>query len=351
MKLAKWLRVTTLVMAAGLLGACGSGNVDEQPKMEMTLGDGCFVMDVGPELAEGEGLLAIGFTVKNNTEEKATVNVSDFSVYDEAGDKVDLVDVGAIDSDFGSFEGDGISSGKTVKGNLVFAVDKAQEYELEYESVEGETEIFVISPEEYVDETALSTELAKYYVENVFLGKKSEAAIGEAVLSNDLPAETEAFKQGFREALREEFTEYKPSDDELNTVINSFMGTNGQKAVVNYKILQSFPDSAVITVMPECLNFEKVNGEAILENFLVANEVAYEEKWDQIGIDAEKHLLAEYPNAFNHTPISAMAEGSGDSLQIRLKKQDGKWQVITEDTDDNYAFTMIKQTFRGDLYL
>lgn len=343
-----------------LLGACGDKGTATKPAVEsqnttVKIKSGTYVLQDGDKVKDGEGYLALDVSVKNTSKSSIDLSAQDFSLYDKKDNKISEKNMYSDDDSFQSFEGNSLSTGKSVDGYVVFPVDKDQKYELHFIPETGgskkDKEITLkVDASKYHDDTDNIKQLADQYVSQVFLNKAAaNEKKNQLKLTNDLEKEKNDFNQQFSTRLKKEFTDYIPSDAELGKTIDGFKATNQKKAKITYTIDQLFPTEASVYVSPEVINFDEIDTDSIISQFVDENEGKYED-YDKATQDAEKYLLQQLPSKFDSATVSQPSDMEGQGYKVNLTQKDGKWTVDSSKADNNYDYQSLASSFMGGLY-
>lgn len=350
MKLRKIVGLAGVALMGCGLAACSSAEVEVEPEIAFSVDSGTYIIPYGETPTPESGFLALDFTIKNLSDYKKNFSVEDFEMYDSEGEQADWFT--AYGEGFEPFGGASLAAGKSLKSTLVFRVNKAEIYDLEFYSEDGDYESWEVDAGEYTDESGDVLALTNSYIDGVFLGK-TPSAEATTKLVNDLNADRDVFKQGFAQALRGYFTYYQPNDDEANNIVNTFMQVNGERANINAVVTELYPTSAIVTVLPECLSFDNMNLVAVADKFWKENEDAYfdADKWESLNPDSDRAVIQQLPDIIRTSAVTKTQEGISGDMRLRLNKVGDQWEVVTADTDNNWEFFNLRQRLRGDLSL
>lgn len=353
-------KIVSLATALVFFSACGNENSTKEQNdtgsskvATINIDEGTYIVPEDEKADEGSGYLALKVRIKNKGKEILSVSPEDINLYDKEENKVSRKDIYIDDSNFKLFKFESVSGGKSTDGYVIFKVEKDKQYDLQYtpdgliDSKQKPIQID-IDAKKYKDVSSEVQSLTEDFVNSVFLNK--EDAGKESKLGNDLEQDKATFDKEFSKRLGEEFGYYKPSESELMNSVNSLKNANGKKAKVSYSIKELYPDSATIYVNPETIHFSNVDVDSIVEDFVNKNIEKYTD-YEKAEIDAEKYLLDQLPQKFENTTISKSNNSmSGEGFEVHLTKKDDKWVIDTSDSDNNYTFKYLKQSFMGDLY-
>lgn len=352
-----------------LLTACASGEskkaentTETEPKTEqnskvaVSIEGGSYLIPDGESVEEDTGFLALDIKVKNKTDKKLDVTSSDFSLYDEDGEKVASEHVYDSPGKFKLLSSESLSEDKSFTKPLVFKVDKKADYELHYEPVyssdEEEKGIKInVSTKDYPDDAKAIEELMDQYIAAVFYASdvKDSKEDSKLKLSNDLEEEQKAFKEESINLFKKGFTKHNVSTEEAETFIAQVQAFNREKAKVSYRFKEFFPETATIYVRPETVLLKKEDKDAIVKQFVDENKGKYSD-YTTAQREAEKYLVQELPIKIKDISISTDEDMEGDGYRVNLEKKDGTWAINSANDSQNYTFKSLKDTFRCGLH-
>lgn len=356
----------SLLCSALVFSACGgTGSTKDASTSKaaatdtasIKLKDGSYVLQEGEQVSEGQGYLALELTIKNNTKKSLNVSNYDMTLYDSEDNQIKESDFYSnYDEDFKSFSGDNISGGKSTTGYIVFKVEKDKKYELHYKpsvvDSDGDDEKDVqikVDASKYNDQTKSFENTAASYIKQVFYGAAEDKSVKDVLpIGNTIADDHSKFNTDFANALKEEFSSYTPSTAELNKVVASYESENSKKAKIEYAIDEMTPNEAVVYVKPTVLFFDNIDTDKTTDDFVNQNQGKYDD-YDKAEQDAEKYLLQQLPTLITQTTASESEYVSGDGYRLLLKKENDKWTINTEDTDDNYDYESMYSDFMGGL--
>lgn len=343
--------------------------------VELTVKDGQYVIEEGSKPSEGEGYLALDINLENKTKDTLNLFAEDFSLYDSDGNKVSSKNIYAEDEDgLSTFSGATLSGSKTANGHIIFTVEKGKSYELHYKPsyYDGETEPkeieLKVDTKKYIDDTESIQQAAKQYVETVFLGNEninntnsSSESSSESTekqkdssinLQNDLEAEHQEFNKAFTNIVMSDlFDYYEPSTVEAQKIVEAYELANQKNGSITYTVGKLFPNTAVVYIKPELIDFYDIDVDSIDEEFIDKNENNYDSfDYDQIYMDAEKYRVQRLPEIFEKTEVTSSIDGDGYALTLKKSTEDGEWVVDSSDSYDNYSYSSMKEDFMGGLY-
>ncbi|MGM0165620.1 hypothetical protein IGI39_000562 [Enterococcus sp. AZ135] len=365
-KFMKVLLVSSLVLMVSGCSTKGKAKSEKKEEsaqsslVDLSVEDGTYIVPMDKTTGDDVKYLSLNVKVTNKSDKKLEVMPDDFALYDEDGKKTSNEDIYSSDDQFKSMSYESLSEDKSLTEPIVFQVTKGKKYELHYkptifdlddaedESKEAGVEL-KIDQTKYKDETEEVEKLTNHYIQTVFMGAE-ENKDEKLELGNDLAKEKQEFKDSSINCLKSEFESYEPSTPELEKVITEMQNANKNKGKVTYTFNEFYPNFASIYVRPEVVLFDNVDSEAIGEQFVNENEGKYEEYDDALDRDLEKYLLQELPGKISSSSINTDPDMDGEGYKINLEKKDGKWQVKSEKSSENYNFASLTQTFRGGLY-
>ncbi|MGL9727241.1 DUF4352 domain-containing protein [Enterococcus sp. DIV0756] len=350
-----------------LLTACSSNSgetkkVEKEPdagqnsKVAVSIEDGTYIIPDGETVDEDTGFLALAIKVKNKTDKNLDVTSSDFSLYDEDGEKVSSEHVYDSQGKFKLLSSESLSEGKSFTKPLVFKVAKAAEYELHYEPVYSSDEEekgieLKIATEDYPDDAKAVEGLMDQYIETVFYNSDPEESEEKSKLelSNDLDEERKAFKEEAINLLKKGFPKHNVSTEEAETFISQVQASNREKAKVSYRFKEFFPETASLYVRPETVLLKKEDKDAIVKQFTEENKGKFSD-YATAQREAEKYLVQELPAKIKEITISTDEDMTGEGYRVNLEKKDGKWTINSANDSQNYTFKSLKDTFRCGLH-
>lgn len=145
----------------------------QNSKVAVSIEDGTYIIPDGGTVDEDTDFLALEIKVKNKSDEELDVTSSDFSLYDEDGEKVSSEHVYDSQGKFKLLSSESLSEGKSFTKPLVFKVAKAAEYELHYEPVYSSDEEekgleLTVNTKDYPDDAKVVEGLMDQYIETMF---------------------------------------------------------------------------------------------------------------------------------------------------------------------------------------
>lgn len=345
-----------------IISACSKNDTDngeakpetvKNSNVELRIDSGNYVIPDGESVEEDNGFLALNVQVKNKTDDKLNVSVSDFALYGEDGEKVSSERVYDSEGDFKVMGSETLSEDKSFTGSLVFEVEKDGKYELHYRpslvsDEDGKEEIELkVDAKKYKDESEDVENLVKEYVAAVFYDSEEESQ-SKLKLSNDLEEERKTFKEDGIKRLQDSFNGYDVPISEAEKIVAQFQASNKEKAKVTYKYKQFFPEAATIYVHPEVVLLDTIDKEALLERFVTENEGKYS-SYSDAQREGEKYIVQNLPEKIKETPISTDENMDGEGYRVKLVKKNGEWELDSSKDSKNYTFNSLKANFRGGL--
>lgn len=349
-----------------VMTACSSGEskktekaekepaTEQNSKVAVSIEGGNYVVPDGKTVEDDTGFLALDIKVKNKSDEKLDVTSSDFTLYDEDGEKVSSEHVYNSQGNFKILSSESLSEGKSFTEPLVFEVDKDADYELHYKpmysSDEKEEGIELkLNTKEYSDDTKAVEGLLDQYIATVFYDSDEKAGEKSKLeLSNDLEEEQKAFKEDGINLLKKGFTNHSVSTEEAEKFISQVQASNREKAKVSYTFKEFFPETATIYVRPETVLLKKEDKDAIVQQFVEENRGKFSDS-ATAQREAEKYLVQELPNRVKDISISTEDNMNGEGYRVYLEKKDGKWEINSTNDSQNYDFKSLKSAFRAGL--
>ena len=174
----KILRNIAFLVAIFALAACGaskkSDNQAGSNEVDIKIKSGTYI--VPRDESTDSKYLALKLEIKNKSKEKLSISAGDVTLYDSEGEKISAVNVYDSAEKFKTIGYEDLSKDKTVSRYVVFEVDPDEKYELHYAPkfmdslAKDRKDIEIsVSPSKYEDNTDAVADLAKEYVNKVFL--------------------------------------------------------------------------------------------------------------------------------------------------------------------------------------
>lgn len=278
-----------------------------------------------------------------------------------------------------------VSKNKSISGYVVFEVDSKEKYELHYsplytdiDAKEKEDVTIKVDAAKYPDNVEKIEDLAKQYVDQVFLNGADSANAGnvsnnnpnsatltpladkkddkkknkdadkgdEFVLGGDLAKAKSDFTKAFTTQFGEEFTYYKPSEAELRTFVDAYAKANAKRAKISYQVKSFFPESAIVYVRPETIGLENIRTYDLISKFADEHKADYSNYNDAYSA-AEKYILEQAPSQFDSIPLVTSKYMENEGYELKLVKKNGKWVV---DTSDSIGYKSLVRAFSGNSY-
>lgn len=394
------LKTTVLVAGTVLLASCGFGNTSTTSSdgkaasgnsdVQFELLDGTYVVPPEESTVNDEQYLALKVKVTNKSDDKVSVSLDSFALYDSDDSKMNDYNIYGENDEFHTISSETISKGKSLTGYVVYKVDEDAKYNLHFEPTfsdyEKEPEELSVKVDagKYEDNTDEVLDLAKTYVNEVFLSG-NEAANTETLsvqsstsnvmnlsskedsddkdkdkdkeddkkpsLSNNIEEDRTSFTSTFISALGEQFDYYEPSQAELKTFIDAYVKANAERGTIQYSIKSYTIDSAEIYIKPETIDIASIDTTSIITDFVEKNRNTYSD-YDAARQAAEKYLLEQLPTKLNTTGLASgdSMPGEGYAIKLTKDKDSNKWKIDSSDNSDNYSYEYIVQAFMGNLY-
>lgn len=372
----KIFKLNLLFILLFTLGGCVSKKTStednksktENSKVAIQIKDGTYVLPEDSKTDKEEGYLALNLKLTNKTKNTLDISASDITLYDEEDNKVSqesqiYTDHLKMLESFDSLDGN-----KNTSGYVLFKVVKNKKYTLHYSpslDLKKQKPIKInVNPKKYNDPTLDVTHGVENYINVVFLNTKlknnneqvklsnKKTETNSQILSNNLTEEHEQFNKKFATIIKSAFDYYKPSEAEIQSLIDKFEAANAKKAKITYAIKECYPNSATVYVKPETIHFEELDQEALIEEFKNTHTNNYNstdiDNYNRMLTDAEKYLLEKLPTKFEEASISANDTYSDEGFEVQLSKKDGKWLLNSTNSDKNDEFEELQNAFMGD---
>lgn len=329
--------------------------------------------------------LALNVEIKNKSDKKLRLSEGDITLYNSDDEKIKPLNVYDSNDKFKTMSFEQVSKNKSISGYVVFEVDPKEKYELHYsplytdiDAKEKEDVTIKVDAAKYPDNVEKIEELAKQYVDQVFLNGADSANAGnvsnnnpnsatltpladkkddkkknkdadkgdEFVLGGDLAKAKSDFTKAFTTEFGEEFTYYKPSEAELRTFVDAYAKANAKRAKISYQVKSFFPESAIVYVRPETIGLENIRTYDLVSKFADEHKADYSNYNDAYSA-AEKYILEQAPSQFDSIPLVTSKYMENEGYELKLVKKNGKWVV---DTSDSIGYKSLVRAFSGNSY-
>lgn len=329
--------------------------------------------------------LALNVEIKNKSDKKLRLSEGDITLYNSDDEKIKPLNVYDSNDKFKTMSFEQVSKNKSISGYVVFEVDSKEKYELHYsplytdiDAKEKEDVTIKVDAAKYPDNVEKIEDLAKQYVDQVFLNGADSANAGnvsnnnpnsatltpladkkddkkknkdadkgdEFVLGGDLAKAKSDFTKAFTTQFGEEFTYYKPSEAELRTFVDAYAKANAKRAKISYQVKSFFPESAIVYVRPETIGLENIRTYDLVSKFADEHKADYSNYNDAYSA-AEKYILEQAPSQFDSIPLVTSKYMENEGYELKLVKKNGKWVV---DTSDSIGYKSLVRAFSGNSY-
>ena len=329
--------------------------------------------------------LALNVEIKNKSDKKLRLSEGDITLYNSDDEKIKPLNVYDSNDKFKTMSFEQVSKNKSISGYVVFEVDSKEKYELHYsplytdiDAKEKEDVTIKVDAAKYPDNVEKIEDLAKQYVDQVFLNGADSANAGnvsnnnpnsatltpladkkddkkknkdadkgdEFVLGGDLAKAKSDFTKAFTTQFGEEFTYYKPSEAELRTFVDAYAKANAKRAKISYQVKSFFPESAIVYVRPETIGLENIRTYDLISKFADEHKADYSNYNDAYSA-AEKYILEQAPSQFDSIPLVTSKYMENEGYELKLLKKNGKWVV---DTSDSIGYKSLVRAFSGNSY-
>lgn len=329
--------------------------------------------------------LALNVEIKNKSDKKLRLSEGDITLYNSDDEKIKPLNIYDSNDKFKTMSFEQVSKNKSISGYVVFEVDSKEKYELHYsplytdiDAKEKEDVTIKVDAAKYPDNVEKIEDLAKQYVDQVFLNGADSANAGnvsnnnpnsatltpladkkddkkknkdadkgdEFVLGGDLAKAKSDFTKAFTTQFGEEFTYYKPSEAELRTFVDAYAKANAKRAKISYQVKSFFPESAIVYVRPETIGLENIRTYDLISKFADEHKADYSNYNDAYSA-AEKYILEQAPSQFDSIPLVTSKYMENEGYELKLVKKNGKWVV---DTSDSIGYKSLVRAFSGNSY-
>ncbi len=367
-----------------VLTACGG----KDEKNATTTKDGLQVKIVDGEYITNEdlktsssnkGYLALEVKLKNTGDKSVTYGEDNFTLYtgkDEDEESIEPSQVYDSLDHFKTISYGKVSKGRSKTGYLVYEVDKDQKkYNLVIDTSmddEKSQELKIpVNATKYNDNTEKITKLAETFVTQTFLDEKAAIAGSDAEaasttgggqvellgskkskewqLTNKVDEDRAAYMNKFKEEIKGSFSDYSPSEADLQKFAQQYIAANSKRAKIEYTVKNYLPTSATIAVKPSVINYGDMDYDSLINDAKEKLKNNNYSDYDQVYKDAEKYIFENMHTRYDSASISTPDSMSGDGYEINLTKDTdtGKWTVDTSDSDQNYYYDDLIQAFTG----
>lgn len=381
----KFLNYLVISLAALLLVACapkktGGNGVSGNNHVEVKIKDGTYVFP--KDESSDSKYLALNVEIKNKSNKQLYISDNDITLYNSDDEKISSINVYDSSDKFKTMSYEKVAKDKSVSGYVVFEVNPKDTYELHYSPLytdigkkEPEEVTIKVDAKKYADNVDKMEDLAKEYVEKVFLSgdasgkaenvsskqsdqavvttlttknddKKKEGKADQFVLGGDLEKDRANFMTSFTKEFGEEFSYYTPSEAELRTFAEAYTKMNAKRAKVTYQVSSFLPESATVYVRPETIGLENIRTYDLVSKFVNEHRAEYSDYNDAYKA-AEKYILEQAPSQFDSIPLVTPKYMESEGYELKFTKKDGKWVV---DSSDDYGYKYLVRSFSGSLY-
>ena len=376
-KIFKYLLIAGIALT---LVACSAGktsgkNTAGNNDVDLKVKNGMYVLP--RDESSDSKYLALNIEIKNKSNKTLNLTTRDINLYNSDDEKVKPIQVYDSSNKFQTFAFESISKKKSASGYVVFEVKPKEKYKLHYSPLDfgtgqkGSKDIELkVDASKYPDNVDKVTDLAKEYIEKVFLsgnasGKASklstsqdsdQAAItllakkddknADFTLGGDLEKDRNEFVKKFIDKLGKSFTYYKPTEAELRTFVEAYAKVNAKRAKISYKVKTFLPETAVVYVRPETIGLKNLRTYDLISKFVDEHKGEYTEYNDAYKA-AEKYILENAPSQFESLPLVTNNSVSRDGYEVKLVRKGNKWTV---DTSSDTAYESLMRIFRGNTY-
>lgn len=403
-KIFKGLVVAT---SAVILASCGFNNSSEgkdgkasnaNQDVGIEVVSGAYIVPPEESTVNDESYLALNVKITNKSDTKINLSMNDFALYDSEDDKAKDFNIYGDNNEFHTISTDTISGGKSTTGYVVYKVDKDSEYELRFEPTFSDYEkkskeiSLKIDASKYEDNTEKVLDLAKDYVNGVFLNgeeaanaktlsndsfapqvaslsnnkskkekssddkddkddKKDKKKKDEIRLSNNLEEERTSFSNLFISTFTKDFDYYEPSQAEMKTFVDAYIAANVKRATIQYSLKSYTIDSAEVYIKPETIDIDSIDTSSIINDFVRNNRDSFSD-YNAVRQAAEKYVLEQMPSKLDTTGLASGNSMPGEGYVVRLTKDkdSNKWTLDSSDRSDNYGYKELQSAFMGNLY-
>ncbi|MGY3713741.1 hypothetical protein [Lactococcus petauri] len=355
---------STLLFGSLILVGCSNNSSIASVKLNSEN----YIIQEDEKNSENEGILALNISVENTSKQSIdSVSWDDFTLYDKKGNQISVDDDVYDQNDtFELMRASSLNPSKEKSGYLTFKVDKGEKYELHYkprsskDSKKTKEIITEVDTSKAKDTSSETKEAVESYVNQVFLNTtddtKSQNSQTEKNKEDNLALDVNKAKEAFNDKFSKLFVAdlqssgatYQPTVAETSKIISAVKTTNATKGKVDYKVVESFPDSAIVSIKPEVVSFNTIDMSSILEDNM---DKIDDSDYDKAINAAAKILVEKLPSEIGSSKIESPNDMDTDGYKVALHKtKEGKWSFDNSDSSKNYDYTELMSAFMAGEY-
>lgn len=350
----KKLKLLIIIAMLGVVTACGNTSKEgsettasettKSKVAEVTIKEGQYIDPIGGDTEDDQNVIALEMKVKNTSNDKMYIFDESFYLVEKGDDeKIKPLRVD-YQNKIKDFSGE-ISSGKSLSGTVVFAVEDDKKYEL------------IFSPNSYDEEgnssedVEMALDLKKYedskkkldepvkalqaYIDVVFLQKENKDY--DTLIANDSKTDIEMITKEYTNMIKDTFYSYRLSDDEMSKAFESYVGNQREAIELTLTSAGNVGDLAKVKV-----DFKGISQQAA--NDLINN---FETEYDDTTNDYDSEKREQYAVTKLEDVYSTAEVGEPrDEIFVTMTKKDDKWTIDFK-SDDSYENTYLLKAYLG----
>lgn len=377
-----------------LLTACSSGEKGDGVSKKETSGlsveilEGEFVTPPDKTNRSSKDYIAVKVKLKNNTDSTVEIFTSDLTLYDEDGEEVEPSMVWDNTESVHMLDTTSLSKGKTSTGYVIYEVSKkVTDYEMKVSAFKkgkgsmDDLEVEVkFSTDEFVDKREQALELAKTYINGVFLNGNSEIKASESTalssengkadlvslshksktkskdkdktkvepfeLGNDIEEEREDFIKNFVNDLDGNWDYYKPTEEERTKLALAYINENAKRAEVDFKIKSYLPGVVTVYVRPNLVDLSTIDTYNLIRDYVKSKGDSAFSDYSAAQKEAEKYIFDKLPEYFATASLSTPSYMPTEGYAITFVEDDGVW-IFDSSERYNFDYENLVEAFSG----
>lgn len=378
-----------------LLTACSPDQKGDVVSKKETSGlsveilEGEFVTPPDKTSRSSKAYIAVKVKLKNNTDGTVELFRNDFTLYDEEGEEVEPTDVWDTTESVNMLDTTSLPKGKSSTGYLFYEISKkVTDYEMKVSGYKkrktsmDDLEVEVtFSTDEFVDKREQALDMAKTYINGVFLNGNSDIKASESTvlssedsrsnvvslshkaknktkdkkskvkeeafeLGNDIEEEREDFIKHFVAELDGNWNYYKPTEEERTRLALSYINENAKRADVDVKIKSYLPGVVTVYVRPNLVDLSTIDTYNLIRDYLKSKGDSALLDYETAQKEAEKYIFDKLPEYFATASLSTPSYMPTEGYAITFVEDDGVW-VLESSERYNFEYENLVEAFSG----
>lgn len=378
-----------------LLTACSPDQKGDGVSKKETSGlsveilEGEFVTPPDKTSRSSKDYIAVKVKLKNNTDGTVELFRSDFTLYDEEGEEVEPTDVWDTTESVNMLDTTSLPKGKSSTGYLFYEISKkVTDYEMKVSGYKkrktsmDDLEVEVtFSTDEFVDKREQALDMAKTYINGVFLNGNSDIKASESTalssednssnvvslshkaknktkdkkskvkeeafeLGNDIEEEREDFIKYFVAELDGNWNYYKPTEEERTRLALAYINENAKRADVDVKIKSYLPGVVTVYVRPNLVDLSTIDTYNLIRDYLKSKGDSALSDYATAQKEAEKYIFDKLPEYFATASLSTPSYMPTEGYAITFVEDDGVW-VLESSERYNFDYENLVEAFSG----